>query len=188
KVDRRGRFVAGYMSYDEESDYSGLYRLDPDLTCHRLDDGIVVSNGPCWSPDDGTFYFADTWKALYAYDYDADAGTLSNRRVFVPVEDDTDGVPDGATVDSEGFVWSCQVYGSKIHRYAPDGTLDRVIDFPIQNITSVMFGGPELDVLYVTSMGRQPVRGKPSSDPRNGGVFEVRGLGVRGLPEPRFAG
>ncbi|MGB7757937.1 MAG: SMP-30/gluconolactonase/LRE family protein [Salinisphaera sp.] len=188
KVDRRGRLVAGCMDYDEASGSSGLYRLDADLSCHKLDDGIVVSNGPCWSPDNKTFYFADTWKAIYAYDYDIDAGEVSNKRVLVPVEDESQGVPDGATVDAEGFVWSAQVYGSKINRYAPDGTLDRSIDFPIQNITSVMFGGENLDILFVTSMGHQPVRGKKSTDPRNGGVFAVHGLGVQGLPEHRFAG
>lgn len=188
KVDRRGRLIAGCMDYDEESGSSGLYRLDADLSCHKLDGGIVVSNGPCWSPDNKTFYFADTWKAIYAYDYDIDAGEVSNKRVFVPVEDESLGVPDGATVDAEGFIWSAQVYGAKLNRYAPDGTLDRSIDFPIQNITSVMFGGENLDTLFVTSMGHQPVRGKKSTDPRNGGVFAVHGLGVQGLPEHRFAG
>ncbi|WP_423821965.1 SMP-30/gluconolactonase/LRE family protein [Salinisphaera sp. SPP-AMP-43] len=188
KVDRRGRMIAGCMDYDEKSGSSGLYRLDADLSCHKLDDGIVVSNGPCWSPDDKTFYFADTWQAIYAYDYDIDAGTVANKRVFVPVEDESLGVPDGATVDAEGFVWSAQVYGAKLNRYAPDGRLDRSIDFPIQNITSVMFGGENLDTLFVTSMGHQPVRGKKSTDPRNGGVFAVHGLGVQGLPEHRFAG
>jgi len=188
KVDRRGRFLAGYMAYDEKTASAGLYRLDPDLSCHKLDDGIVVSNGPCWSPDDKTFYFADTWKALYAYDYDIEAGTVSNRRVLVPVENESAGVPDGATVDSEGCIWSAQVYGGRIHRYSPDGKLDRSIEFPVQNITSVMFGGPNLDILFVTSMARQPVRGNAPTDSRNGGVFAVHGLGVRGIPEPRFAG
>jgi sugar lactone lactonase YvrE len=188
KVDRRGRFIAGCMDYDEKSGDSGLYRLDPDLSCHKLDEGIVVSNGPCCSPDDRTFYFADTWKALFAYDYDIDSGAVSNKRVLVPVEGESNGVPDGATVDAEGYIWSAQVYGARINRYAPDGTLERSIEAPVQNITSVMFGGANLDILFVTSMGHQPVRGKPSSDPRNGGVFSIRGLGVRGIPEPRFAG
>lgn len=188
KVDRRGRMFAGCMDYDEQSGSSGLYRLDPDLSCHKLDDGIVVSNGPCWSPDDKTFYFADTWKAIYAYDYDVDGGGISHKRILVSVKDESQGVPDGATVDAEGYIWSAQVYGSRINRYAPDGALDRSIDLPIQNITSVMFGGENLDVLYVTSMGHQPVRGKVSTDPRNGGVFVIRDLGVEGLPEHRFAG
>lgn len=188
KVDRRGRFFAGCMDYDEQSHFCGLYRLDPDHSCHKVDDGIMVSNGPCWSPDDKVFYFADTWKAIYAYDYDIETGSLSGKRAFVDVESEETGVPDGATVDSEGGLWSAQVYGGRILRYTPDGRVDRVVDFPVHNITSVMFGGSDLDVMYVTSMGHQPVRGKQSTDPRNGGLFAVYGLGVRGLPEPRFGG
>ena len=158
------------------------------MTCHKLESGIVVSNGPCWSPDNKTFYFSDTWQAIYAYDYDIETGMLSNKRSFAPVDNKSQGFPDGATVDSDGFLWSAQVYGGRINRYSPDGKLDRSIDFPIQNITSVMFGGPDLDILFVTSMARQPVRGNPPSDPRSGGLFAVHGLGIRGVPEPRFAG
>lgn len=188
KVDRRGRFISGSMAYDEKSPISGLYRLDPDLRCHKLESGIVVSNGPCWSPDNQTFYFSDTWKAIYAYDYDIETGELSNTRSLVAIGEEPRGFPDGATVDSEGFLWSSQVYGGRINRYSPNGELEQSIEFPIQNITSVMFGGADLDILFVTSMARQPVRGKAPSDPRSGGLFAIYGLGVRGIPEPRFAG
>jgi len=197
KVDRRGRFFAGYMSYDHDLEdanrgqrpvrNSALYRLDPDLSVHQVERGIKCSNGPCWSPDDKTFYFCDSYdNVMFAYDYDIETGNLSNRRVFA-TNYDRAGTFDGSTVDSEGFIWNAHVFGGRIIRYAPDGSIDRVIEFPVRNLTSVMFGGKNLDVLYVTSMGR-PMKGVPQKEAEAGGVFAVYGLGVKGLPEPRFGG
>lgn len=197
KVDRRGRFVAGTMAYDfdrydadrgQRSSRSGaLYRLDTDGSVTRLDGGISCSNGPCWSPDNRTFYFTDTYdRQMYAYDYDIETGAVANRRVFASARDMA-GTFDGATVDAEGYVWSALVFGGRILRFAPDGTLDRVVEFPVRNLTSVMFGGPDLDILFVTTMGR-PMWGIPQKERDKGGLFAITGLGAKGLPEPRFAG
>ncbi|SAL54294.1 gluconolactonase [Caballeronia sordidicola] len=197
KVDRRGRFIAGTMAYDfdrydadrgQRSSRSGaLYRLDTNAQVTRLDGGISCSNGPCWSPDNRTFYFTDTYdRQMYAYDYDIETGSVANRRVFASARDMA-GTFDGATVDAEGYVWSALVFGGRILRFAPDGTLDRVVPFPVRNLTSVMFGGPELDILFVTTMGR-PMWGIPQKERDKGGLFAITGLGVKGLPEPRFAG
>ncbi len=121
KVDRRGRFFAGGMDDLEEKGLCSLYRLDPDLTVTKVDDGIVCSNGPCWSPDDKTFYFADTFQGeFWAYDYDIETGDVSNKRVFATTHDDI-GVADGSTVDAEGYMWNAQVTGGELVRYAPDG-------------------------------------------------------------------
>ncbi|GJH14548.1 SMP-30/gluconolactonase/LRE family protein [Caballeronia novacaledonica] len=187
KVDRRGRFIAGSMDTSEEGKNSGLYRLDPDLTLHKLDDGIIVSNGPCWSPDSKTFYFTDSWSGeIWAYDYDLETGNVSNRRTFTRLDTSTGGAADGSTVDAEGFVWNAQVYDGKLIRYAPDGTVDRVINMPVKKITSVMFGGPNLDVLYVTSMAIRHLPRFPHDPVERGALFAVRDLGVRGVPESRF--
>ncbi len=187
KVDRRGRFVAGSMDTMEEGPNGALYRLDPDFSVHRLDSDIIVSNGPCWSPDDRIFYFADSWSGeIYAYDYDIETGSASNRRTFVRLDTSRGGAADGSTVDAEGCLWNAQVYDSKIIRYRPDGTVDRVIDMPVKKVTSVMFGGPNLDILYVTSMAKPPLPRFPADGVMRGSVFAVRGLGIRGLPEPRF--
>lgn len=188
KVDRQGRFLCGGMDYEEREPLSALYRLDPDRTVTRLEEGITVSNGPCWSPDGRTFYFADTWaRRIWAYGYDADTGNLLSRRVFADFEGHLRGYPDGATVDAEGFVWSAEVYGGRLVRFAPDGTIDRLVGMPVDSVTSVMFGGAELDVLYATSMAR-PFQGRRRLEREAGGLFAVHGLGVRGLPEPRFKG
>jgi sugar lactone lactonase YvrE len=189
KVDKRGRFVAGSMDTMEDGPNGALYRLDPDLSLHKLDDRIIVSNGPCWSPDGSIFYFADSWSGeIWAYDYDLDTGSVSNRRTFTTIDTSTGGAADGSTVDAEGCLWNAQVYDGKLIRYAPDGGIDRVIDMPVRKITSAMFGGPDLDVLYVTSMAKPPLPRFPGDGVLRGSLFAIHGLGIRGVPEPRFAG
>lgn len=195
KCDRRGRFFAGGMDDQEELAICGLWRLDHDLSITKVDGGIICSNGPCWSPDDRTFYFADTFQEeIWAYDYDIETGTPSHRRVFVSTRDDF-GVADGSTVDAEGYFWNAQLIGGELIRYAPDGTIDRRIGMPVRNITSVNFGGSNLDEIYVTSMARVKhpavhdlfaVEAKPQF--AAGHLFRIRGLGIKGIPEPRFAG
>ncbi|WP_031359491.1 SMP-30/gluconolactonase/LRE family protein [Caballeronia sordidicola] len=197
KVDRRGRFIAGTMAYDFDrydadrgqrpTRSGGLYRLDVNGAVTRLDGGIICSNGPCWSPDNRTFYFTDSYdRKMFAYDYDIETGAVANRRVFASAHD-LAGTFDGATVDAEGYLWSALVFGGRILRFAPDGKLDRTVEFPVRNLTSVMFGGPNLDILFVTTMGR-PMWGIPQKERDKGGLFAITGLGVKGLPEPRFAG
>lgn len=189
KVDKRGRFVAGSMDKVEDGPNGALYRLDPDLSLHTLDTGIIVSNGPCWSPDGSIFYFADSWSGeIWAYDYDLDTGNVSNRRTFVKIDTSTGGAADGSTVDAEGCLWNAQVYDGKVIRYAPDGTIDRVIDMPVRKVTSCMFGGPNLDILYVTSMAKPPLPRFPSDGVLRGSMFAIHDLGIKGVPESRFAG
>ena len=140
KCDRRGRFFAGGMDDKEELTICGLWRLDPDLSVTKVDGGIICTNGPCWSPDDKTFYLADSFQEeFWAYDYDIETGTLSNKRVFASTRDDA-GVADGSTVDEEGCLWNAQVIGGELVRYAPDGSVERRIGMPVKNVTSVMFG------------------------------------------------
>ncbi|MDD9910373.1 MAG: SMP-30/gluconolactonase/LRE family protein [Ahrensia sp.] len=195
KCDRRGRFFAGGMDDKEELELCGLWRLDPDFQLTKVEDKIICSNGPCWSPDDEIFYFADTFKdEIWAYDYDIDTGDVSNRRVFASTADDS-GFADGSTVDEEGYVWNAQVISGDLIRYAPDGSVERKISMPVRNITSVMFGGDDLDEIFVTSMARvsHPATHdgfEKQTKPQfaAGSLFRIRGLGIRGVPEPRFAG
>ena len=187
KVDRAGRFVFGSMDTLEESASGRLYSYCPDGTLSVLDEGITVSNGPCWSPDGRILYFSDTWTGeIWAYDYDLETGKVGHRRTFARVDTSSGGAADGATVDAEGYLWQALVYGGKIIRYAPDGTVDRTIDLPVRKPTSVMFGGADLDILYVTSMARPPLPRFPGDGQLRGALFAIRGLGVHGLAEPRF--
>jgi L-arabinonolactonase len=187
KADRQGRFVAGSMDFEERDPIGKLFRLDPDLSVHVLDEGIICSNGPCWSPDGRTLYFSDTSRrAIYAYDYDSATGDVRSRRLFASFEK-LRGFPDGATVDEEGYVWSVEVYSGRLIRFDPMGVIDRIVGLPVQSTTSLTFGGADLDVAYVTSMAR-PMGGHYHREREAGYLFAIHGLGVRGLPEPRFAG
>ncbi|MEZ5934085.1 MAG: SMP-30/gluconolactonase/LRE family protein [Alphaproteobacteria bacterium] len=189
KVDKQGRFLAGSMDTQESGGNGALYRLDPDLSVTRLEEGIVVSNGPCWSPDGDVFYFSDTWSnEISAYDYDQATGAIGNKRCLASFESLGEGVPDGATVDAEGCIWSAAVYGGKLYRFTPDGELERQIDMPVKKVTSVNFGGPDLDVLYVTSMAKPPLPRFPGDGVLRGSLFAIHDLGIQGVPEPRFAG
>jgi len=194
KVDAKGRFIVG--SFDKEAydpanpgqvrqSRGSLYRVDPDLSIHTLDTGLSCGNGPCWTPDACTFYFSDTLRGLvWVADWDSEKGVLSNKRRFQAFAPGT-GLPDGATVDAEGFYWSSFFGPGEIRRYAPDGTLERAIKLPVLKVTSLMFGGPELDIIYVTTMDDHL---PPADGPMGGRMFAVRGLGIRGVPEPKFAG
>ena len=195
KVDRRGRFVAGGMDDKEELAICGLWQLDPNFNVTRIEDGIICTNGPCWSPDDKTFFVADTFvDEFWAYDYDIETGKVSNKRVFASTKD-VSGVPDGSTVDAEGCLWNAELISGDLVRYDPEGTVERKISMPVSNITSVMFGGNNLDEIYVTSMARvkHPAvheRFRVDAKPQfgAGSLFRVTGLGIHGIPEPRFAG
>ena len=188
KADPRGRFVAATQarSLQEPRPLGSLYSLAPDGTVTTLDGPIHIPNGPCWSPDGATFYFADSVKrTVFAYDYDLDTGAATNRRVFADTSA-LGGIPDGATVDAEGRYWVAVCLGGKIACYLPDGTLERTIDMPVRMPGSVMFGGPDLDRLYVTSLDAGNL-GQTGS-PDDGGLFVIEGLGATGRPEARFAG
>jgi sugar lactone lactonase YvrE len=186
KADPYGRFVAGTMHGDRRPDelpLGGLYRLDASGALELLETDLAVTNGPSFSPDGMTFYLADSPKRIiWAYDYSKD-GPLANKRVFVHTDLLQSGC-DGATIDAEGHLWSVLVRIGKIARFAPNGTVARLIDMPIRHPTSVCLGGANLDVLYVTSISRS--HSLADDHPDAGGLFAVEGLGVRGLPAHRF--
>ncbi len=189
KVDRRGRFVVGTTDTKISDDLGQVYSVGADGSLSVIDTGIVISNGPCWSPDDKTFYFADSKRfVIYAYDYDIETGRTSNKREWVNTRE-FGGFPDGTTVDAEGRVWSALCEAGKVVAWNADGTVAQVIDFPVKLTSSVIFGGANLDQLYVTSINPSALPFlKMDAEPLAGETFVVEGLGVRGLPEPRFAG
>ena len=189
KVDRQGRFLAGSMiEHGDRNDYiAGLYRLNADLTVDTLDPKISLSNGPCFSPDGKILYFSESHTGqIYAYDYDTDTGAVGPRRIHIDLKADVGGIGDGATVDADGNLWIALVFNGQIGKFDPNGKLIEAYDMPVQLPTSVMFGGPDLDELYVTSLYGMPLR--ESFEPIDGALLRVRGLGATGLPEPRFKG
>ena len=183
KIDSQGRFWAGTLG---DPDNNALYRFDPDGSVHLMEDGIGMANGIGWSPDDQTMYFTDTLRhTIYAYDYQEAGGTLSNRRVFV--HDDSAGLPDGLTVDSEGFVWSAWWGGWRITRHDPTGKLEQQIEMPVECPTSCTFGGEQLDELYITSACAALGQVSQHKQPLAGDLFRIK-PSVSGLATHYFAG
>ncbi len=187
KCDPAGRFWLGSMDDGEVSASGALYRIDADLSPVRVLDNITIPNTLAWSPDHKTFYFADSPdQIIWAFDFDNTNGALANRRVFVSLKD-TDFFPDGSTIDKEGYLWNAQWNGWRVVRYAPDGSLDRIIDMPVACPTSCMFGGKNLDTLYITSARKGQSDDALASQPKAGALFALR-PGVEGLPETGFVG
>ncbi len=150
-----GGVYAGTTHWGDDGmeQYGRLYLFGVDGAIRIVEEGIELANGLGFSPDDRTLYFTDsTARRIYAYDHDLHTGALSNRRTFVQIPTD-EGLPDGMTVDAEGFVWSAQWYGSQVVRYDPDGKVERRIAMPVQQVSSVAFGGPDRTDLYITSAG-----------------------------------
>jgi len=150
--------------------------------------GIAAARGEIViTLDNDVFFFADTLdKVIYKFDYDHAAGTVRNRRVFADTSADG-AAPDGGTIDEAGGIWNAQWDGWRVVRYSPDGSVDRVVMLPVQKPTSCMFGGPDLRTLFITSAIWDLTPDKLADQPQAGGLFAVD-VGVRGVPEPRFAG
>jgi sugar lactone lactonase YvrE len=184
-----GRFWAGTMNVNEDPEGTDgvLYRLDPDGSVQRMDDGFSLSNGLGWSPDRRTLYFTDTFRrAIYAYDYDPATGAVAGRRPWVEIPEG-DGYPDGLTVDAEGGVWSARYGGWKVVRFDPQGRVDREVRLPVAHVTSCILGGPDLTDLYVTTAWEFLTAEQRAAQPQAGDLFRVR-VEVPGLPEYEFAG
>ncbi len=187
KCDPWGNFIAGTMQINRQpgdATLGGIYRLRPGGQVERIGEALGLANGPCFSLDGRTLYIADsTVRTIWAYDYLPDAA-LSNRRAFVQTESFGSG-PDGATVDAEGFVWSVLVRIAKLARFAPDGSLDRLVDIPCTYPTSLCFGGAGYAKTYVTTISKSThLAGEL---PQDGGIFEVSGLPAAGVAPHVFA-
>jgi D-xylonolactonase len=192
-ADSRGRLLSGSYFYNPSSEYNlgKLIRLDTDGKTRVLDDGFHLANGLGFSPDEKTLYFADSAaRLIFAYDYDLGSGQVRNRRVFVEVSK-TEGLPDGLSVDSEGYVWCAQWYGSSIVRYDPDGKVERRLEFPAKQVSSLTFGGEQMTGIFVTSAAQSepmpimPPGYDPQTGPFGGALYYVN-VGIPGQP-PRAA-
>lgn len=186
KVDPQGRLWAASMDDACKQPTGAIWRIGADLAARRMAGGHIVGNGFGWSPDGATMYFTDSEnRTILAYDF-AD-GEISGRRVFATVAPEH-GYPDGLTVDAEGHVWSCHWDGARVTRYRPDGSVERVVAMPVPRPTSLAFGGPQLDRLFVTSASIDLSPESLAAAPLSGALFEIDTAGVRGKPETAFAG
>ena len=151
-ADPEGRLIAGSCFYRPSGAYP-LGKLFASIRRHgaRAREGFHLANGLGWSPDTKTLYFADSVaRTINAYGYDAATGSVRDRRVLAQL-DGSSGLPDGLTVDAEGFIWFAEWYGGCVCRYDPDGTLERRIAVPAKQTSSLAFGGPDLRDIFITS-------------------------------------
>ena len=187
KSDPRGRLWAGTMDMEEKQTLGSLYMLDAGRNLTRQWTDITVANGLAWDPDGTTFYYIDSpTREVAAFDYDAESGAISNRRVAIPIPDG-EGFPDGMTIDVEGKLWIALWQGWGVVRYDPK-TGERLgkIDLPVEKVTSCVFGGANLDELYITSARIGLDEASLEAQPFAGGVFKVD-AGVSGLPVVPYA-
>jgi sugar lactone lactonase YvrE len=175
------------MNENRDASTAALYRFDADTRLTPVVRNMTISNGLAFSPDGRTMYHADTPKLeVDAYDFDIDAGTIANRRVFARFTGATDR-PDGGAVDSEGFYWSAFYRGGKVVRLSPQG--ERVAEYAVPAMCPTMcaFGGLDLKTLYVTSARQMREPDELVRLPLSGGIFAMR-VDAPGMPEPKFAG
>ena len=167
-ADPAGRVFCGTMPTDTRS--ATLYRMDTDGSITTVLEGVGLSNGIGFSPDQKQMYYTDSLaRKIYIFDYDIDSGDITNQRVFVETPDDGS-IPDGMTVDAEGYVWGARWDGSSLYRYNPDGEQVVQIQFPAKKVSSVIFGGVDLTDMYVTTAGGG---NKAEEGPGAGGLFRL---------------
>lgn len=179
-----GSFLVGTMHVPREpseAPLGGLYRLDPHLQLHKLDEGLGITNGPCVNPLTGRLHVADSSeRVVYSYRIEAD-GRLADKQVFVRTEEYGSG-PDGCAFDTEGGLWMALVRVGALARFDLHGRLTHRIDVPVTHPSALCFGGPGLADLFVTSIsdsGRLQANG-----PLDGAVLKLTGLGFAGLARP----
>ena len=189
KCDPKGRLWSGTADIGETRPSGSLYVIEGQgqRRVRRIDSAIICSNGPAFSPDGRRAYFTDSFaQEIYYYDVDLDTGLISERKSFFRCSPDA-GYPDGMTVDSEGYLWCCNWDGWSVTRYAPKGEIDRVLKVPVPRPTSVCFGGPRMDQLFITSASDGLTADQLHEAPLSGSLFFCE-PGVRGLLDAEYNG
>jgi sugar lactone lactonase YvrE len=189
RVDPRGALWMGSMRNNVNPDGSAgaaggqdgkLFRLDPDGRVTVWRQNVGIANTLAWSPDRRHFYFGDTLAdVIWVYDYDSSAGSIENEQVLL--QGFGRGLPDGSTVDSDGYLWNCRFFGGCVVRVAPNGMIDRVLEMPVKNITTCTFGGRSREILYVTTAKVEA----PPEDRLAGGLYAIS-TEFTGQPENQF--
>ncbi len=187
KCDSEGRFWAGTMAFSQQRGSATLYRLERDYSVTTMLRDVTIPNGPAWSLDNRTMYFnPGATGGVDAYDFDPRTGALGNRRLFISIPSDA-GAPDGLTVDDEDHLWVAVWGGWAVHRYTPDGQLERVVRLPAAHVSCPTFGGPDLNDLYITTSPEGLSDEERRAQPHAGSLFRYR-PGVSGPPPFAYQG
>jgi sugar lactone lactonase YvrE len=185
KCDEYGRLWIASMDNNEVSPSGKLWKISSS-TPEIMDKNFVIGNGIDWSPDSKKMYFTDSIsRTIFVYDFNLVDGTIANKKVFVQVSD-SDGFPDGLTVDSQGFIWSAHWDGWRVTRYNPNGLVDMIIELPIPRPTSIAFGGTDLSSLFITSASIGLSSEEFANAPLSGGLFVYKSV-ISGRPSNMFS-
>ena len=180
KIDKNGNLWFGTMDDTEKEESGSFYCLKPSYELIKIDDSYTVTNGPAITHDDKKLYHVSSLQKK-VFCYDKNNTTLSNKRIFFEL-DPNDGYPDGLTIDDDNFLWLAVWVGSKVIRISPNGEVDKILTFPTSQITSCVFGGPEMNILFVTSAS---VGKNTSQDVNAGNLFSVK-TNKKGSTSPHF--
>ena len=193
-VDAKGRYWFGTMQNNITPDAKdipitknngSIYRVDKNMNIQKIESNICISNTFVWSPNNKYFYFTDTVTGIISrYEYDLETGNISNKKDFAKSDR---GFPDGSTVDSEGYLWSCRWAGSCVLRFDKNGKVDDIIELPVENITSCTFGGQNMQTLFITTARWGMSEEYLKEHPEAGGIFSID-LNVKGMPDNTFLG
>ncbi|MCX4149981.1 MULTISPECIES: SMP-30/gluconolactonase/LRE family protein [Paraburkholderia] len=187
KCDSLGRLWSGTFSTTFEPKAGSLYCIDPNYSVTKAAEGVYISNGIAWSPDETKMYYADTAKrGVDVFDYDIHTGGISNRRRFVNI-DRADGLPDGMATDAQGYLWVALYCGGVVRRYSPEGEWVGTVTLPVAGVTSCGFGGKDLQDLYITTANHLPAHTGLIPEPGAGALFRCR-PGIAGMPVYPFGG
>ena len=137
-----GSFWIGTMGLQAEPRVGAYYRYaDGKLT--KLIDEVSIPNATCFSPDGRIAYLADTRRQIiWRWNLDEKGAPKGEREIHINLRDENLN-PDGAVCDAEGFLWNAQWGASRVARYDPDGSLERIIELPISQPTCPAFGGKD---------------------------------------------
>jgi sugar lactone lactonase YvrE len=187
KCDPMGRFWAGTMSLTEEGTTGSVYTLHPDLSIEKKIDNVTISNGMAWSVDQKTFYYIDSpTLQVLSYAYDNATGAISDKKLIISI-DQSEGFPDGMTIDEEGMLWIAHWGGWKVARWDPaTGKKLMQIELPVSQVTSCTFGGEKFEDLYITSASIRLTHEQLQKEPLAGSLFVVKNCGYKGMPAFEF--
>ena len=192
--DAMGRFWFGTMqnNLDENANdipitqnSGNLYRVDKNLAITKIESNLGIPNTFAWSPDNKKFYFSDTLTGnIFSYDFNLELGLITNKRHFANFDR---GFPDGSTMDSEGYLWNCRWGGSCVVRFNPNGNVDQIIEVPVENVTNCVFGGENLNTLFITTARHGMTSEYLHKNPHSGGLFAID-LQIKGCKDNKFLG
>ena len=180
KCDPNGSFWAGTTSYQEIIGSANVYELNASGNTKRILDNVTISNGMAWSLDQQIFYYIDTpTREVVSYNYHKNTGAIDGKKTVCKINH---GYPDGMTIDADGMLWIALWDGWKIIRLDPQsGIILNEVLLPVSNVTCCVFGGDNLENLYITTASSGLSEQELLEQPLAGSLFVLKNSGFKGV-------